>query len=95
MSNPTAAQFKEAYPEFTSAPDAIVDQKIQLSVLRTDATVWGDLWGQGVFLRTADALARSPEGRKMRLVSDKGESIYHKDLRTLVTRVACGVGRTT
>lgn len=95
MAVPSVAAFKAAYPAFGNAPDALVQAKLDEAAARTNATTWGDLHTLGVSLRAADLLAKTPEGRRMRLVMNDGKSIFAEDLRTLVRRVAVGVARTT
>ena len=92
---PTVAEFKAEYPTFANAPDALVQSRLDQAAARTNATVWGEQYAMGVMLRAADLLAKTPEGRRMRLVQNDGKSIYHEDLRTLVRRVSVGVGRNT
>lgn len=97
MAVPSVAAFKAAYPAFGNAPDALVQAKLDEAALRTSTAAWGtgDLHTMGVSLRAADLLAKTPEGRRMRLVQNDGKSIFHDDLRALVRRVAMGLGRVT
>ena len=95
MPTPSVADFKNAYPAFTHAPPDLVQAKLDEAAARTSIASWGDLHTMGVSLRAADLLAKTPEGRRMRLVSADGKSIFHDDLQTLVKRVAVGLARTT
>lgn len=87
---PTVAEFLVAFPEFTGAPEPLIQAKLDMAVLRTSDTVWGALYAVGVMTRTADLLAKSPHGRKMRMVEKDGTTAYTEDLRTMVRRVAIG-----
>jgi len=89
-SSPTASEFLAEYPEFVGAGDALVSAKIANAVARTNETTWGTNWRMGVMLRTADLLAKSPYGRKMKMVLEDGKTAYWPDLRALMTRVAAG-----
>ncbi len=92
---PTVAEFLLEYPTFTNAPTTLIQAKLNDAVSRTNLAVWGDKYTQGVMLRTADLLAKTPEGRRMRLVQADGKSIWDDDLRSLVRLVSVGVARTT
>lgn len=94
-STPTTAQLVEIYPEFSQAPAGLLQAKLDEAAARTNAAVWGDKYAQGVLLRAADLLAKTPQGRRLRLVSANGRSIYWEDLRTMVRAVAVGHGRVT
>lgn len=87
---PTPAEFIAAYPEFTGASEALIQEKLDDAALRTGVVAWGDRWAMGVKLRAADLLAKSPHGRKLRLVNSDGTTAYTEDLRTLVRMVALG-----
>lgn len=89
-SAPTPAEFIAEFPEFVGAPTPLVQAKINNAVERTSTTRWGTLWRQGVMYRTADLLAKSPFGRKMKLVNKDGTTAYTADLKTMVRRVAIG-----
>lgn len=95
MAAPTVAEFLVDYPTFTNAPTALIQSRLDQAALRTNATVWEDKYAMGVMLRAADLLAKTPEGRRMRLVQADGKSIYWDDLQTLVRLVAVGVSRNT
>lgn len=88
---PTVAEFLADYPEFTGCPETLIQKRLDLAVLRTDATVWGSAYQAGVKLRAADLLAKTPEGKAMRLMLDSGKSIFWDDLQGMIRRVAaCG-----
>jgi hypothetical protein len=84
------ASFKSAYPEFGQAPDATVQEKLSSAQRQTDSGVWGTQYEDGVFLRTADLLAKCPFGRKMQLVNKDGTTAYSADLERLERIAACG-----
>jgi hypothetical protein len=87
---PTPAEFQEEFLEFAGAPSDLVQAKINDAVRRTSERAWGSDWRMGVMYRTADLLAKSPFGRKLRLVNKDGTTAYTADLRTMVRRVALG-----
>ena len=84
----TAASLKVAHPEFTSAPDVVVNAAIASAVGFHDSEVWGTLLDTGVELKTCDLLARSPYGRDMRLVKDGLTTVYSLEWERLRTQVA-------
>lgn len=86
-------QFKLAYPEFKTAPDALVQLHLDHATTRTGQRTWGTFYEIGIMLKTADSLALSPEGRALRLVSDDGKSIYYAELRRLRTFISAGANR--
>lgn len=87
------AAFIEAYPAFADAPQALVEAALTEAIAETSETIWGDQYQTGVFLKTADILAMTPEGKAMRLSSDDGKSIYHARLLRLRRLVATGAHR--
>ncbi len=91
MATPTPAEFLVEHPEFTGAGNTLIQAKLDLAALRTDATTWGTKWRAGVILRAAVLLAKSPHGRKMRLAKEDGSTVYDDDLRTMVRTVAAGI----
>lgn len=84
------AGFKSAFPEFGQAPDATVAEKLASALRQTDSGVWGNQYEDGVFLRTADLLAKCPYGRKMQLVNKDGSTAYSADLERLERIASCG-----
>lgn len=95
MSTPTSSDLLARFPEFGGADTDLIDAAIADAVQRTNATAWGDLYTQGVLYMAAESLALSPYGRKMRLVSNEGETVYSRPLRTMKKRVSVGLGRVT
>lgn len=96
MAVPSTVEFKAAFPEFNGAPDTLVQAKILDAAARTSAVAWGDKHTMGVMYRTADLLAKSPMGRKMRMMLKDGTTAYTEDLKTMVRTVALVRGiRTT
>jgi hypothetical protein len=67
----TAAEFKLAFPEFASAPNALVEGHILQQEVWISNT-WSPAEAEIVLgLRVADALARAPFGSNQRLVDPK------------------------
>lgn len=86
----TLAEFKASFPEFRSAPDALVTLKMTDAAESTSVAVWGATYDKGIYYRTADLLAKSPFGRKMGLVNKDGTTAYSADLRRLEELVTVG-----
>ena len=83
----TAASLRIAHPEFTSAPDAVVNAAIASAAACHDSEVWGTLLDSGVELKACDTLARSPYGRDMRLTKDVMSTVYLEEWKRLRTQV--------
>lgn len=84
----TAASFKTAFPEFSSADSSLVTIKIAAAELQINTTVWGSRYDEGVMWLTAILLVSSPYGEPSRLSDDKTKTIYHENylrLRNIVT----------
>lgn len=93
MSIPSAAAFLGVYPEFDGADEALINAKLALAAARTDARAFGSKYEAGVMLLAADLLAKSPEGRRSRLMMDESRSIYDEDLKTMRRVAALGRSR--
>lgn len=92
MAVPDAAEFKEAFPEFSRAPDTLVESRIELASQRLGA-VWqenDERHTQGILWKAAHLLATSPNAREMALVSDDGSSIYEREFMSLQRSVTAG-----
>jgi hypothetical protein len=86
----TAASFKVAFPEFVTAPDAIVTARIGMAQRRTPAGIWGDLEDDGVSYLTAHLLALAPSARDMRKGEKPGETMYGRERKILEAIVSSG-----
>lgn len=97
MTIPSLAEFRSEFPEFANASDPLVQAKLDDATDRTSASAWGTgrKRRQGIMLRTADLLAKSPFGRKLRMVMKDGSTPYTEDLRRMVRVAAAGRGRVT
>lgn len=93
MAIPSTTDLRAEYPEFSNAPEALVQAKIDRAVVLTDEGVYDAHYGHAILLRAADMLARSPFARQMQLVSKDGSTPYSQELDTLtVINGACGAG---
>lgn len=94
----TAAEFKALFPEFVSAPDALVTSRLAWAAPRTPADIWGELQDQGQAFLAAHFLALLPNGKEMRKGEKPGESMYLRErerLELIVSsgfRIAGGIG---
>jgi len=86
----TVEQFKAEYPEFENAEDTVVQAKLDMASRQINATCYGGKTDDGVKLRTAKILARSPLGEQARLRADSGATIYDADDAALQRQVASG-----
>lgn len=86
----TAAAFKAFHPEFVNVDDDLVTRKLADAATLCPSFVWGDFADNGTRLEAARALALSPPGRDLKLVSKDGETVYDIDLKRLRLIVASG-----
>jgi len=86
----TVTTFRDRFPAFTSAPDALVQACLDEAYDRTPANVWGGLQDAGAGYLAAHLLGLSPNSRDMKLASVAGETIYGIERRRLNRIVASG-----
>jgi len=79
----TVADLRREFPEFTPAPDAVLEAAIAAGYVAHDAQVWGSHLDLGVMLYACDRLARSPYARDLRLQMQDGRSVYQTELERL------------
>lgn len=85
------ATFIAEFPEFAAVDSALVSAKLARAVLELDSVSWDTLYDQGVYLLTAQKLAKSPSGNTSKLMNKDGSTVYDDDLDLLRTMVAGGV----
>lgn len=85
----TRAEFLAAYPEFGSAPVALVDATLARALLSI-GELYGDHAEEAQGLLCAHLLALSPFGQNARL-SSKGVSNWGPQFDDLTARVVCGI----
>lgn len=86
----TAAEFKDLFPEFTGAANALVESRIAWAEARTPADIWGEKRDQGIALLAAHFLALLPEARDMRKGEKPGETMYGRERAALNVIVSSG-----
>lgn len=92
----TPAEFKALLPEFTGAPDALVQSRLTMAEPRTPLDIWGDLQDQGILYLTAELLCLLPQARPM-AIADGAANPYRAERRRLEVIVSSGfrvTGRT-
>lgn len=80
--------FRAVYPEFASAPDALVSAMLARAAREVDATIWGDHAEDGIGSLAAHYLASAPHGQMSRLQARTDSTTYlarYLDLRNEVT----------
>ena len=87
----TLDEFRAIHLEFRTTPDALVQSKIDDATLSIAPDVYGPKTERAIELKAADLLARTPWGMSQRLVSDKGESVYARELRQLEGEIAVNI----
>jgi hypothetical protein len=88
-----ASDFLESYPEFRTAPTALISKVLEeVELFVSDS--WGARRNLVVKLEVAARLAMSPQGRAARLSDAKtGVSTYSQRLDQLKRSHACGRSR--
>ncbi len=86
----TRTEFLTAFPEFRSADNELIDAHLSRAALSI-GEAFGTHADEAHGLLTAHMLALSPFGQNARLVSDKGESTYGTQYRTLSEQCASGI----
>ena len=87
----TYASFIVEFPEFARADyETVVTARLATATLQTPDDVWGTLRDDGIKWLAADLIARSPQGRELRLVNRENDSIYSVERRRLEGIVASG-----
>lgn len=89
MAIPSTTDLRTEYPEFSNAPEALAQAKVDRALSLTDEAVYGDQFAHAVLLRAADMLARSPFARSMQLVSKDGSTLYSLELARLTDINGC------
>lgn len=87
----TLAEFREGFPEFCDVRDGQVKHHLERSTSRLDTSVLGAKLNQAHGLLTAHTLAASPFGQQARLVSEKGDTTYRRQLKELLSETVLGV----
>jgi hypothetical protein len=68
--------FRDAFPEFRTAPDDLVKTWLDFAATRVDAGVFGASYDMAHGLTTAHHIALSPFGKNARLSSNEGRTTY-------------------
>jgi hypothetical protein len=87
------ATWRSLFPEFATAPDILVQSRIDQAALRIEPLVWGERSGEGQAFLTAHLLTLAPGGQFARLQSDKGKSTYGTQFDQMVVEVTALVMR--
>jgi len=81
----TRTSLQTDHPEWSNAPDDVVDAAIARAQAELEEDVLGaDLFDPAVTLRACQVLARHPQGRDMRLKPNSRETIYDAELDDLL-----------
>lgn len=79
-----SATFVRRNPEFDTASDQLVREKLAEAELRLDASAWGSVYEKALEYMTADLLWKSPFGVSMRQDgNDKAVSYYEEKFAEL------------
>lgn len=88
IQNPASGSFRALFPEFNTAPDQLVQSRLDQAALRIDPAVWGSRAGEGQAYLAAHLLALAPGGQFARLVSKEGKTTYGNEHEKMVIQVA-------
>ena len=84
------ATFILKYDEFAGYDATAGAAMLADSVAQINAAVWGTLADQGVYLLTAQRLAKKPGGNTAKLVNKDGTTVYDDELDRLRADVVGG-----
>lgn len=85
------ADFRIAFPELSSASDALVNVCLARALRSIDSSVWEDEADDGQGFLAAHYVATSPGGVTARLQSDKGKSTYLAAFEALRDKRTCAM----
>lgn len=87
----SVGELKGRFPEFCDAPDTLVAKVLEEACRRTNETVWGDRFQDGVLYLAAHLLAINPQSRNMaKCCDDKGGTTYLRERHKLNCVIASG-----
>lgn len=89
----TLADFRTAHPEFSAAPDALVERCLGEAHDRVPENVWGPKRDAGIRYLAAHLITITPGGLDMRVGyggQDKIGDLYDREFRRLKRSVAHG-----
>ena len=86
----TIADIKASFPALATAPDELVQIKLDEATLRVNVDAWGNRADMGVHYLTAHLVTLDPAGVKARKVNSTGESVYLAEYNRLLRAVASG-----
>lgn len=82
------ASFRTLFPEFKTAPDTLVQSRLDQAELSIDSAVWRGRSGEGQAYLAADLLVTSSAGHMSRQSPDKQQSTYRVRYDELLTIVS-------
>lgn len=85
--------FRTAFPEFSHAPDSLVNQRIEWATNMVDPAVMGNLTNISIGLLTANLIAFTPAGQDMRLKVGNTETTLYLQQYKVLTRIKAGGAR--
>jgi hypothetical protein len=92
---PTSSEFLESYPEFSKAPAALLTRKLAEAARRTSSTIYTpEQQMDAVCLKAAVLMTKSPEARKMKLVTDDQAFVWGQELYELQRGATMGLRNT-
>lgn len=86
----TWTEFAQRYPEFSGLDAAIGTPKLAEAARQINVALWGALSDDGIYLLTAQKLARSPFGNSAKLSTTNGTTVYDDELMRLRQDVSSG-----
>lgn len=86
----TVGEFRERFPAFEGAEDALVEVFLDLAALNVDPTIYGGKAHDAAYYYAADKLALSPFGLANRLVSANGTTTYGVVFQQLMQQCCFG-----
>ncbi len=74
----TLVEFRVAFPEFKTAGDELVQNKLDFASRVLSREVLDDMYDEAHGVKAADMLAKSPFGQSARMVNKDGTTTYSR-----------------
>lgn len=86
--------FIQRFPEFSGGDATIGALKLAEATRQISVPLWGPLSDDGIYLLTAQKLAKTPMGNAAKLSTTNGTTVYDDELMRLRADVSSGMRAT-
>lgn len=88
----TVQNFRNAFEEFRKTDEELIASKLRFARQRINATVWGDIYDQGVMYLAAHLLSVAPAGQNTKLKPENAaKTVYWLEYERLRNTVTYGL----